>query len=537
MAKKFLTGIDLVQNELLNPRIQNLPEAPSSPVAGQIYYNTNSKRLYYYRYDVALETGSWEGADSIDAIEQLNGDDIIDYINDSETQKKVSIDRLSENAITIGSTDIKLGSTVSDLSGTTINSISLTKDINGFSISGGTNSNSLIVDNLSITVGPTGSGNKRALILNRGLTVGTGHGNSRDITIKTSESSDPTDIVAIFPDVSSMTFVGVDTVQDLTNKTINGLTIPTTSKTLDLSKASLTIGDATGTGKITIKSNSSTDRTLTLEGDVTLAGNKKATLNSNLTVGATSTYTGAVTVRSDGSSPTTIIGPNNGTTKLLAGTMVEHGDGRLHYQNTDVGTSNSTFQVGTGGVKLFSDKTGGDDIELQLINPTGTGENSFASLRIKDLYVEGTQTVINTEQVTIQDAIITLNSSVDSHNLNSDSGIEVMRIKKNGTEEQKVDLIFSEAQGRWLADLVNDTYLREGFPVALKYAETIGDGSSNSFEITHNLNTQDASVTIREVNSPYNEVMADVSFTSNNKVKIEMAVAPTQNQYRVTVIG
>lgn len=535
MAKKFLTSIDLVQNELLNPRIQNLPEAPSSPVEGQVYYNTNSKRLYYYRYDIDSGIGSWEGADSIDAVEQLNGSDIIDYIN-SENVNKIDIDRLSKNAITIGSTNIKLGSTVSDLSGTTINEIAFTKGTNGFSISGGTNSNSLIIDNLSLSIGPT-SGTKKTLNLNQGLTIGTANAYSKAITIKTSEESNTADITATFPNVSSMTFVGVDTVQDLTNKTINGLTISTTSKTLDLSKASLTIGDATGTGKITIKGNSSTDRTLTLEGSVTLAGTKKATLNSNLTVGATSTYTGAVTVRSGGSSATIIEGPNNGTTKLLAGTMVEHGDGRLHYQNTDVGTSNSTFQVGTGGVKLFSDKTGGDDIELQLINPTGTGENSFASLRIKDLYVEGTQTVINTEQVTIQDAIITLNSSVDSHNLNSDSGIEVMRIKKNGTEEQKVDLIFSEAQGRWLADLVNDTYLREGFPVALKYAETIGDGSSNSFEITHNLNTQDASVTIREVNSPYNEVMADVSFTSNNKVKIEMAVAPTQNQYRVTVIG
>jgi hypothetical protein len=48
MAKKMLVNLDLSKNQILNVALQNLSSPPSSPVQGQIYYNTGDKAIYYW---------------------------------------------------------------------------------------------------------------------------------------------------------------------------------------------------------------------------------------------------------------------------------------------------------------------------------------------------------------------------------------------------------------------------------------------------------------------------------------------------------
>lgn len=72
--------------------------------------------------------------------------------------------------------------------------------------------------------------------------------------------------------------------------------------------------------------------------------------------------------------------------------------------------------------------------------------------------------------------------------------------------------------------------------VVRKYAATIGDGSSTSITVTHNLGTQDVTVSVRDA-STHAFVECDVTANASNTIVLGFAVAPATNALRVTVHG
>jgi hypothetical protein len=81
-------------------------------------------------------------------------------------------------------------------------------------------------------------------------------------------------------------------------------------------------------------------------------------------------------------------------------------------------------------------------------------------------------------------------------------------------------------------DVAIDTTL-----VVRKYATDVGDNSSTSITVTHNLGTRDVTVEVYQATSTYDKVECDVLHATTNTITLVFAVAPTTAQYRCVVHG
>lgn len=71
---------------------------------------------------------------------------------------------------------------------------------------------------------------------------------------------------------------------------------------------------------------------------------------------------------------------------------------------------------------------------------------------------------------------------------------------------------------------------------ARKFSANVGNGSSSSIAVTHNLGSKDITVSVRDAASDAG-VLVDWVATDTNNVTLTFAVAPASNAYRVTVTG
>lgn len=72
---------------------------------------------------------------------------------------------------------------------------------------------------------------------------------------------------------------------------------------------------------------------------------------------------------------------------------------------------------------------------------------------------------------------------------------------------------------------------------ARRYNADVGNGLATQIDVTHGLGTRDVIVQVRENASPYAQVIPDVEMLSTTQVRLRFAVAPTSNQFRVTVLA
>ncbi len=69
-----------------------------------------------------------------------------------------------------------------------------------------------------------------------------------------------------------------------------------------------------------------------------------------------------------------------------------------------------------------------------------------------------------------------------------------------------------------------------------KFSATIGDGAATIYTVTHNLNTKDVLVSVRQVSDDI-EIMCEVDHDTLNTIVVRFATAPANASLRVVVVG
>ena len=85
MAIEFYSSIDLNKNDIQNVVIHNVSSAPSSPVAGQMYYNTSNNELHFHDGSSFQTVGTGSGGMTAFILEDDDGTEV--SISDGEEVK------------------------------------------------------------------------------------------------------------------------------------------------------------------------------------------------------------------------------------------------------------------------------------------------------------------------------------------------------------------------------------------------------------------------------------------------------------------
>lgn len=254
---------------------------------------------------------------------------------------------------------------------------------------------------------------------------------------------------------------------------------------------------------------------------VTASGTLSATLNSQtqgLIFASPAGASGAPTFRALAWSDVSALA---GTT---SSSFAVGNDSRFHTQGTDTGTTQASFQLNSGsaGVRL-KDNSG----VLELRN---SADNAFADIRVKDLFVTGTTTTINSETITVDDNVIVLNNNVSSGTPTEDLGIEGRR-----GASTSASLKWIESSSRWSAGLVGSE-----IALARVYQTTFTNASLTAgvLTVTHNLGRQVVKVQIADDTNKDVAGVDDITFSSTSQLTIDLTSAGTlSGTWTVVVVG
>jgi hypothetical protein len=476
MSRKFLVSIDLNKNELQNAVIQNLATAPATPLAGQVYYNTTDNQLYIYNGT------RWEVAGNA-------------------ISSGLLASRPAANTVDAGTifyaTDTKLFYYSDGSTWTQTNAFGnvVTETSYGQASANGSSTDYARADHTHGTPS-LGTSTPNA--------IATGTGSAGSATVPSKE--DHTHAFTPSQDLSmqgfKLTSVATPTVStDAANKqyvddVAQGLNIHAASYAATTANLNATYSNgSSGVGATLTNAGAqaafATDGTTPSLNDRILVKNQTNTIQNGIytltTIGSGSTNW-VLTRATDFDQPVEIAGGDF--------TFVDNG----------------TTLANTGWVQVDEVTTvGTDPIVFQQFSGAGT-------------YTASNGVLLTGTNFTFQ----------PRSGYGLATGASGAEIKLATTSGLNISSDLAVGAGNGISVLTN-TVAIDSAVVVSKYAASVGDGSSTSYTVTHNLNTRDVIVTVYDNSAPYAEVITDVAHTTTNTVTIAFSVAPTSNQYRVVV--
>lgn len=496
MARKFLVSIDLNKNELQNAVIQNLGTAPSSPSAGQIYFNTGDNEIYYYdgsswvsvlnESEVLYGTFSARPAAGTAGRLYFATDQQIMYFDDGATWSQVS----------------NFGSVTAQTS-------------YGASSGNGSSNNYARADHTHGTPSLTNT-TPQALTVGGSGAVGTGTAPAREDHVHAMPSFGNVTAQTTFGAASgngSSTSIarndhthGTPTHDNAAHSAINLSALAAPAADVSFANYKLT--------NLATPTNASDAATKGYVDGVAEGLHIHASVVAATTANLVATY-------SNGTSGVGATLTNNDTQAALVldGVTVSVSD-RVLIKNQTTASQNGIYTVTDTG-----------SVSTNWVLTRATDFDTSAEIQGGDfVFVTGGSTYDNTGWVQTSTGV-TVGSSAIVWQQFSGAGTY--------TASNGVQLVGSNFSGVVVANgglAVGASGFELDTAIAVrKYAANVGDGTNTSYTISHNLGTRDVIVSVYDNSSPYAEVICDVQHTSTTAITLLFSVAPTSNQYRVVV--
>lgn len=571
MAIRYLNNISLEGNQIQNVLLQNLATDPTAVGVGQIIYNTSTNSLKYWNGSVWVNLDGSGDISAVIAGAGLTGGGTSGSVTLSVATGGIVTTMIADSNVTLAKiANIAAGTFLGNNTGSAAAPIALTAaqtrtalslvvgtnvqawdaDLDAIAALTGTSgllrktaantwsldTNAYITGNQTITLSgdATGSGTTAITVTlaNSGVTAGTYNNSATAITPFTVDAkgriTSTGSAVTITPSFASITskpttLAGYG-ITDAVNKggdTMTGALILNADPTVALGAATKQYVDNVAQGldvkgsvrvattaNITLSGTQTIDGIAVVAGDRVLVKNQSTASANGIYVVAAGAWTRATDMDNWAEVPGAFTFVEQGTTQADTGwvctsdqggtlgttaiTWAQFSGAGTYAAGTGLTLTGTTFSITNTGVTAGSY---GNNVTIPTFTVNAQGQLTVAS-----------SVAVRTSSET-QTGIVELATSAETVTGTSTT----LATHPAGVKAAIVDYVASSG-----------------------YAANVGDGTSTSYPINHNLTSQDVIVQVYD-NTTFETVFVDVARTSVDTVTLTFASAPAANAYRVLI--